>query len=117
MEGFFSFVRNVSASKRSTATRLSDSVPSERVFKEACEVQHLLCFYKIGLKNITFKDLIWKLVAAETGPCQEIALIRWPVVDPDHQLCFTVPTPNLNVLALDLFLTVSEEAPRSISTF
>jgi len=48
------------------------------------------------------------LAAEARRPCQQLPLIRQLGVDPDHQMPFTGPVPNLNPQALNLFLTVSQ---------
>ena len=47
----------------------------------------------------------WQL--KQEGLIDRLHLIRWAVVDPDHQLFFIGLIPILNKQALNLFLTVS----------
>jgi len=50
--------------------------------------------------------LLW---LKQEGLIKRFLLIRWPAVDPDHQLSFIAAIPNFNPRALHPLLTVSQK--------
>lgn len=50
----------------------------------------------------------WHFLQMKQGLVIRLPLIKWPVVDLNHQLSFIDPIPNLNPQVLILFLTVSQ---------